>query len=77
MTDVVSALSFLGEAPDTGTTSYDDPSPPSDRTATAANELLHDEESVKERQRAVAEAIEWGSTSRRLNASRRGSAASL
>ncbi|KAB1210162.1 hypothetical protein CJ030_MR6G022648 [Morella rubra] len=77
MTDVVSALSFLGEAPDTGTTSYDDPSPPSDRTATAANELLHDEESVKERQRAVAEAIEWGSTSRRLNTSRRGSAASL
>lgn len=77
MTDVVSALSFLGTCgTDAAAASFDDPSPPSNQTMVGENGNLHGEESISERQRAVAEAIEWGSTSRR-NASRGGSASSL
>lgn len=77
MTDVVTALSFLGTGgPDAAAASSDDPSPPSNQIMVGENGNLHDEESTSERQQAVAEAIEWGSTSRR-NASRRGSFSSL
>ncbi|XP_041003666.1 probable serine/threonine-protein kinase PBL26 [Juglans microcarpa x Juglans regia] len=77
MTDVVTALSFLGNSPSDGTVSHGaSPSPPSDHNMASGNENLHDEESIRERQKAVAEAIEWGSTSRH-NASRSGSASSL
>lgn len=77
MIDVVSALSFLGTGgPDAAAASFDDPSPPSNQITVGENGNLHDEESTSERQRAVAEAIEWGSTSR-SNASRGGSVSSL
>jgi len=77
MTDVVTALSFLGDNPSAGTVSNGaSPSPPSDHNMASGNGNLHDEESIRERQKAVAEAIEWGSTSRH-NASRSGSASSL
>ena len=74
ITDVVSALGVLGTCgPDAGATSFDNPSPspPSDHIMISAND-----ESMRERQRAVAEAIEWGSTSRH-NASRCGSTSSV
>ncbi|KAF5458230.1 hypothetical protein F2P56_022277 [Juglans regia] len=77
MIDVVSALSFLGTGgPDAAAASFDDPSPPSNQIMVGENGNLHDEESTSERQRAVAEAIEWGSTSRH-NASRGESVSSL
>ncbi|KAF5480945.1 hypothetical protein F2P56_001647 [Juglans regia] len=77
MTDVVTALSFLGNSPSDGTVSHGaSPSPPPDHNMASGNGNLHDEESIRERQKAVAEAIEWGSTSRH-NASRSGSASSL
>ncbi|KAI8523210.1 hypothetical protein RHMOL_Rhmol13G0055600 [Rhododendron molle] len=67
MTDVVTALSYLGQAPDAGTVSpLSAPSSPfDDRSAENGDENNHDEVSARERQRAVAEAIEWGSNSRR------------
>lgn len=77
ISDVVTALSFLGTSPSANTTSLDDdPSPPSDHNMISENQNLRDEESIRERQRAVAEAIEWGSNSRHA-ASRCGSASSL
>nr|XP_023915458.1 probable serine/threonine-protein kinase PBL26 [Quercus suber]POF06742.1 putative serine/threonine-protein kinase pbl26 [Quercus suber] len=76
ISDVVTALSFLGTSPGANTTSFDDPSPPSDHNMMSENQNLRDEESIRERQRAVAEAIEWGSNSRHT-ASRCGSASSL
>lgn len=76
ISDVVTALSFLGTSPSANTTSFDDPSPPSDHNLMSENQNLRDEESIRERQRAVAEAIEWGSNSRHT-ASRCGSASSL
>ncbi|KAF7119353.1 hypothetical protein RHSIM_Rhsim13G0044500 [Rhododendron simsii] len=67
MTDVVTALSYLGQGPDAGTVSpLSIPSSPfDDRSAENGNENNRDEVSARERQRAVAEAIEWGSNSRR------------
>lgn len=68
MSDVVSALSFLGTDDDQDTTISPIPSSPpqpDDQEMSSINdENPKDEESVKERERAVAEAIEWGSTSR-------------
>lgn len=68
MSDVVSALSFLGTDDDQDTTISPIPSSPpqaDDQEMSSINdENPKDEGSVKERERAVAEAIEWGSTSR-------------
>jgi len=60
MSDVVTALGFLGTAPD-GSISvphYDDPPQPSDETS------VEDSVAAEERERAVAEAMEWGVASR-------------
>lgn len=79
ITDVVSALGVLGTSgPDhASTTSFDDPCPLSDHNMImTTNGSLLDDESIRERQRAVAEAIEWGSTTRH-NASRCGSTSSV
>lgn len=67
MTDVVTALSYLGQGPDAWTASpLSAPSSPfDDRLAENGNENNRDEVSARERQQAVAEAIEWGSNSRR------------
>jgi len=59
ISDVVTALSFLGNGHDADTALSSFPSPESDKKP-----VYDDEDSRKERQRAVAEAIEWGSTSR-------------
>ncbi|KAK9944837.1 hypothetical protein M0R45_010386 [Rubus argutus] len=68
MSDVVSALSFLGTDDDQDTTISPIPSSPpqadNQEMSSINDENPKDEESVKERERAVAEAIEWGSTSR-------------
>lgn len=68
MSDVVSALSFLGTDDDQDTTispiSSSPPQPDDQEMSSINDENSKDEESVKERERAVAEAIEWGSTSR-------------
>lgn len=85
MSDVVTALSFLGGSVDAGSAtpplSSAQPSPPSDHNKMmegSANEDHPGEDSVAERQRAVAEAIEWGSHSRHNNAkSRTASSSSL
>ncbi|XP_022759799.1 probable serine/threonine-protein kinase PBL26 isoform X1 [Durio zibethinus] len=61
ISDVVTALSFLGNVPDASTAASSFPSPESDKTP---NREIYDEDSKTERQRAVAEAIEWGSTSK-------------
>ncbi|GMY33942.1 probable serine/threonine-protein kinase PBL26 [Fagus crenata] len=75
ISDVVTALSFLGTSPAADTTSLNNPSPSplSDHKIMSADD---EESSIRERQRAVAEAMEWGSNSRN-NASRCGSASSL
>lgn len=70
MTDVVTALSYLGQGPDAGTSvsPLSAPSSPFDddrSTAENGNGNNHDEVRARERQRAVAEAIEWGSNSKR------------
>ena len=64
ISDVVTALSFLGNGPDASTDASSFPSPESDKKPAFSNEENYDEDSKTERQRAVAEAIEWGSTSR-------------
>ncbi|CAK7349352.1 unnamed protein product [Dovyalis caffra] len=67
MSDVVSALSFLRDGVEAGPEPVFSPSPPT----------MEDSDSIaKERQLAVAEAIEWGSNSRNI-ASRCPSASSL
>ncbi|KAK7395366.1 hypothetical protein VNO78_15918 [Psophocarpus tetragonolobus] len=68
ISDVVTALSFLGTAPGNqdlaGISSpVDMPSPPQDQ-GTPLNVLDDDFMSALERQKAVAEAIEWGTNSR-------------
>ncbi|KAK7292971.1 hypothetical protein RJT34_15830 [Clitoria ternatea] len=84
MSDVVTALSFLGTTPESIESSsapasapVDIPSPPPPQhepnDSNPLNPLGHD--SVVDRQRAVAEAIEWGSNSR--NKQRRESSSSL
>ncbi|XWS31296.1 hypothetical protein CRYUN_Cryun23aG0064900 [Craigia yunnanensis] len=64
ISDVVTALSFLGNGPDERTAASSFPSPESDKKPAFPNGENYDEDSKAERQRAVAEAIEWGSTSR-------------
>ncbi|GFZ20142.1 hypothetical protein Acr_28g0008470 [Actinidia rufa] len=69
MSDVVTALSYLGQGPDAaaGTASpLSAPASPLDgQVMSPATENHHREEvSASERKRAVAEAMEWGSTSR-------------
>ncbi|XP_058101538.1 probable serine/threonine-protein kinase PBL26 [Magnolia sinica] len=68
ITDVVTALSFLATAPSDGGTSgpLPTPAPPSQERMMSDNDHEKGEESMDERQRAVAEAMEWGSNSRDL-----------
>lgn len=77
MSDVVSALSFLGTGPETATSPISMPSPSPDQAMSSITEEPQEEESVIERQRAVAEAIEWGSSSRHNGASRCASTSSF
>ncbi|GMN50336.1 hypothetical protein TIFTF001_019497 [Ficus carica] len=80
ISDIVSALSFLGTSPDTATTPcISSPSPTSDKNAGASNNGRSQDEEIMllERQRAVAEAMEWGSNSRHNTKARFGSASSL
>ncbi|XWS36553.1 hypothetical protein CRYUN_Cryun20dG0094600 [Craigia yunnanensis] len=64
ISDVVTALSFLGNGPDASTDASSFPSPESEKKPGFANGESYDEVSKQEHQRAVAEAIELGSTSR-------------
>ncbi|CAK9162377.1 unnamed protein product [Ilex paraguariensis] len=66
ISDVVTALSFLGVGPATGLASpISASSPPSDHDRMTETTKNHQSQvSANERQRAVAEAIEWGSNSR-------------
>ncbi|PON70792.1 GPCR kinase [Parasponia andersonii] len=76
ISDAVTALSFLGTSPGaTAHTSSPSSSPPSDQNGRSQQD---EDRLLQERQRAVQEAIEWGSTSRHNNGkSRFGSASSL
>lgn len=77
ISDVVTALTFLGtnsesDQPSSCTDSLHIPSsPPEEPPTKAANLKLLDNDSVAERQRAVAEAIKWGSASRNNAVSQR------
>ncbi|KAJ7950414.1 Kinase family protein [Quillaja saponaria] len=75
ISDVVTALSFLGTGPENGAAPVSLPSPTYDdqQTANEKGKLVNDQESAIERQRAVAEAMEWGQNA----ASRCGSNSSL
>lgn len=73
MSDVVTALSFLGTEQVMHSSSSSSDSPQSDH-----NLINQDNETAEARQRAVAEAIEWGSSSKQnAAASRPGSCSSL
>lgn len=68
ISDVVTALSFLGTRPGNQDLAriepvVDMPSPPQEANSAPLN-LLDDDHYVRERQRAVAEAIEWGTSTR-------------
>ena len=84
ISDVVTALSFLGTSagthqdPPAGIAPIDMPSPPPQQeTSNTATLNLIDDDTIVERQRAVAEAIEWGSNTRSHAAPCRESASSL
>ncbi|KAE9618031.1 putative protein kinase RLK-Pelle-RLCK-VIIa-1 family [Lupinus albus] len=79
ISDVVTALSFLGTQDPALLPSIDIPSSPrQEQEANDASTLnLLDNDSVMERQRAVAEAIEWGSNSRNKAANLRQNGSSL
>lgn len=65
ISDVVTALSFLGVGPDSGLSSpISVPSPPPVDHSDKAKTQNEDAADASERERAVAEAIEWGSNSR-------------
>ncbi|KAF5741257.1 serine/threonine-protein kinase [Tripterygium wilfordii] len=74
ISDVVTALSFLGSGPE-ATAAILPCGITEQNINAAANSAAPEEDSAKERQRAVAEAMEWGSHSRM--ASQCGSASSL
>ncbi|CAJ1796912.1 unnamed protein product [Sphenostylis stenocarpa] len=78
--DVVTALSLLGTVPEnqevSGTSPVHMPSPSQDQEANNAPNLLDQDIRAIERQRAVAEAIEWGTNSRN-KAPQRGTTPSL
>lgn len=86
ISDVVTALSFLGRTPGSQDpvriAPVDMPSPKhepeqlQDDTTSATLNLL-DNDSAMERQKAVDEAIEWGSNSRNNKPARRDSSSSL
>ncbi|CAL0302758.1 unnamed protein product [Lupinus luteus] len=79
ISDVVTALSFLGTQDPALLPTIDIPSSPrqEQESKNAATLNLLDNDSVMERQRAVAEAIEWGSNSRNKAANMRRSGSSL
>ncbi|KAL5562091.1 hypothetical protein UlMin_031838 [Ulmus minor] len=78
ISDVVTALSFLGTEPETNTTPSSPPSENRNSSSGANGKAPQDDEiMLQERQRAVQEAIEWGSTSRHNAKPRFGSASSL
>ncbi|GKU86087.1 hypothetical protein SLEP1_g659 [Rubroshorea leprosula] len=66
ISDVVTALSFLGNSPGGGDADFVLPKTVCNQQGACTNGNPHDEESIRERQRAVAEAIEWGSHSRHV-----------
>lgn len=70
ISDVVTALSFLGNQDPHGIAPVDMPSPlqdhhQEDHNSSATLSLLDDDSANIERQRAVAEAIEWGTSNTR------------
>lgn len=75
MTDVVSALSFLGKPADVLPASV-----PGEKNSDSGEIMkkkeMEDEENAQERKRAVAEAIEWGANSRQVAAAQGGAASS-
>lgn len=85
ISDVVTALSFLGAETthsSPSSSSGDVPSPVDDQDLINLSnkpvDYFHDDETDEARQRAVAEAIEWGATSKQnAAASRPGSYSSL
>lgn len=77
ISDVVTALSFLAVVHDEGIpTPLPVPNSPSEEKASSEDEDHLDVDSAEERQRAVAEAIEWGSNSRTNNRRFRGGSGS-
>lgn len=77
ISDVVTALSFLSMVPHEETpASLPAPNSPSEEKISIEDEYHLDEDSTEERQRAVAEAIEWGSNSRENNTKCRGGSVS-
>ncbi|GMH20414.1 hypothetical protein Nepgr_022255 [Nepenthes gracilis] len=79
MSDVVTALSFLSTAPEGCIASHvpSEPSSPHIDRSMCVNGCQADEDSICRRQQAVAEAIEWGFTTRRNDRSRDASSSSL
>ncbi|KAA8550639.1 hypothetical protein F0562_002323 [Nyssa sinensis] len=68
MSDVVTALSFLGGGPEAGNISPSSASAsPLDDKMIGMTENYQDEVAARERQQAIAEAMEWGSNSRAIN----------
>ncbi|GAB4830203.1 Probable serine/threonine-protein kinase pbl26 [Ancistrocladus abbreviatus] len=67
MTDVVTALGFLSTGPEDGSASSfpSEASPPHSDQMMGTNIHHPDEDSIEDRQQAVAEAMEWGSHTRR------------
>lgn len=78
MSDVVTALSFLGTEPEHGATAMSLTSTTEHNMSGAQSKPEDEESMIKERERAVAEAMEWGgSHSRHKTKSRSTSASSL
>ncbi|KAL9252083.1 putative serine/threonine-protein kinase PBL26, partial [Drosera capensis] len=75
MSDVVTAFTFLStsSADLTASPPYLEASPQLHDEESASDQCEEDEDSIRERQEAVAEAIEWGSSTRRNAGSRPGS----
>ncbi|KAA8543472.1 hypothetical protein F0562_021033 [Nyssa sinensis] len=68
MSDVVTALSYLWGGPEAGNrSSFSASASPFDDKMMGMTENHQDEINARERQQAVAEAIEWGSNSRAIN----------
>ncbi|KAH0663555.1 hypothetical protein KY290_030372 [Solanum tuberosum] len=67
ISDVVTALTFLWAESGKGFGSPVSPVSPSLPVSSSDNEESHEENKITERERAVAEAIEWGSNSRTQN----------
>ncbi|KAJ4842312.1 hypothetical protein Tsubulata_026592 [Turnera subulata] len=67
ISDVVSALNFLGDGEGMPAPLPVPPQPNEESVKTGDKETCQDEEGIRARQRAVAEAIEWGANSRDMS----------